>query len=207
MDWKDPLRKLPTIAPHPAPESVASSELSSILEDSNRWYDSRTAVLKILEDRYVPNGPKDDTPKVLRTFVMKLPKGGQLALMSEILLLKDDSTKLRQLRNFLVDAILKPMKAAGGKNPKTPITPTLHPDAKDDILLSMATIEPSSINDQGQLTVDCLRREGYRCAVCGRVDGVWRSKVPECTVGMVRTQCAHILPFALGNFDEQSAQE
>ena len=108
MDWKDPLRKLPGIAPHPAPESVASSELSSIQEDSNRWYDSRTAVLKILEDRYVPNGPKDDTPKILRTFVMKLPKGGQLALMSEILLLKGESTKLRQLRNFLVDAILKP---------------------------------------------------------------------------------------------------
>ncbi len=108
MDWENPLRNLPACAPHPAPESVVSSKLSSILEDSNHWYDSRSAVLKTLEDHYVPNSPEDDTLKVLRTFVMKLPKRGQLALMSEIRLFKDNPAKLRQLRNFLVDAILKP---------------------------------------------------------------------------------------------------
>ncbi|KAL7627193.1 hypothetical protein AAE478_003969 [Parahypoxylon ruwenzoriense] len=207
MDWEDPLRNLPASAPHPAPESVATSEVSSILEDSNYWYESRSAVLKILEDHYVPNGPEDDTPKVLRTFVMKLPKGGQLALMSEIRLFKDDPAKLRQLRNFLVDAILKPMMAAGGKNPKTPITPALHSNEKDDIFSSTGTVEASFRKDQGLLKADCLRREGYRCALTGWVDGKSRNKVPGSEGEMVITQCAHILPFALRNFDEQSAQE
>ncbi|KAK0718649.1 hypothetical protein B0T26DRAFT_831204 [Lasiosphaeria miniovina] len=207
MDFEDPLRKFPAITPHPAPDSVASSELSSLLEESDRWYDTRTTVLKILENRYIPNGPDDGTPKVLRAFVMKLLKGGQLALVSETRLLQDDSAKLRQLRNFLVDAILKPMMGTGGKNPKTPITPSPRPNANNDILSSIATIEPSSRNDQRVLKADCLRRDGHRCALTGRVDGKSRGKVPGAAGWMVKTQCAHILPFALRNFDTQSAQE
>lgn len=108
MDWEDPLRKLSAPRPHPAPESVASSKLSAILADSNRWFKCRTEVLEELDDRFIPNGPKDDTPRVLRTFAVKLPKRGQLALLSEIDLLRDNSPKLRQLRNFLVDAVLRP---------------------------------------------------------------------------------------------------
>ncbi len=61
-------------------------------------------------ERLIPSGTQDDTPKVLRTFVMKLLENGQLALMSEILLFKNDAAKLQQLRNFLVDTILNPSK-------------------------------------------------------------------------------------------------
>lgn len=182
-------------------------------------------MLEILKDCYVANSPEDDTYKVLRTFVTKLPKRGQLALMSEIKHLKDNSPKLRQLRNFLVDTILKPsmppfpllgvpfsqlvcstlVMVAGGKSPKT--TPTLDPMAEDVILSSMATIEPSSRNDQGRLKADCLRRDGYSCALTRKVDGEFKDKVPGATGEIVLTQCAHILPFSLRKFDGQSAQE
>lgn len=95
MSWEDPLRKLAASVQHPAPESVASIELSSILEDSDSWYEKRAVVLNMLQEHYMPSGPQDDTIAVLRTFVQKLPKRGQLALMSEILLFKDDAVKLR----------------------------------------------------------------------------------------------------------------
>ena len=112
MDWQDPLRNFAPRVTHPAPESVASSELSSVFGSDEEWYETRTVLLQTLKNDYKPNGPKDDTAKVLRTFAMKLPKEGQLALVSEIHLLQGDSAKLRQLRNFLVDTILKPSMLA-----------------------------------------------------------------------------------------------
>ncbi len=108
MSWTNPLRNLAPTIPHPAPNSIVSSELSSVLEDSDDWYQSRTRVLKVLEERFTARDAEDDTAKVLGTFVMKLPKMGQLILMSEILRFQDDAPTLRYLRNFLVDAILKP---------------------------------------------------------------------------------------------------
>ncbi len=99
---------LAPIGSHPAPESTISSSLSSAISDPDKWYDCRRSTLASLDELYVPNSPKDDTAKVLRAFLMKLPKEGQLVLASEIVELRHDDVKLRQLRNFLVDAILKP---------------------------------------------------------------------------------------------------
>ncbi|KAK0710148.1 hypothetical protein B0T26DRAFT_724201 [Lasiosphaeria miniovina] len=208
MEWIDPLRNMSLGVSHPAPESVASSELSSVFNNDEEWYDARNSLVDTLKHRYTPNGPEDDTFTVLRVFVMKLPKDGQLALMSEIYDLMDDPPKLRQLRNFLVGAILKPMKAAGGKGPKTPITPSPHAAARDEVLLSMTTIEPSSRKDQPRLKANCLQREGYRCALSRYIDMNMRHKVSASTAPTtkIRTHCACILPFALGNFDEEKAQ-
>ncbi|KAI2626518.1 hypothetical protein GGR54DRAFT_637090 [Hypoxylon sp. NC1633] len=193
MDWTDPLRKLAPSVAHPSPESVTSSELSSVFGDNDRWYETRNTLLKALDDGYTPNGPEDDTTEVLRTFVMKLPKDGQLALMSEIYHLKDDGARLRQLRNFLVDAILKPMMAAGGKSPRTPIP-------------SMATtIKPSFRDEQASLKADCLRREDYRCALSRVLDE--NTENHPAAERMAKTHCAHILPFALRHFDDQNAPE
>ncbi len=107
MNWNDPLRHLEIRTPHPAPRSEASSELSSCLEDSDRFLDHHRIVGEKLRD-YVPRDANDDTAQVLRAFLGKLPKAGQLALMAEIYHLSDDPSQLRQLRNFLVDAILIP---------------------------------------------------------------------------------------------------
>ena len=98
--------------------------------------------------------------------------------------------------------------AAGGKSPKTPISPPIAPEAQGNILSSMATIESSSRNDQAELKAACLRREGYRCAISGAIDLNSRNRVKASTgASMVRTECAHILPFSLRRFDEQNAQE
>ncbi len=55
---------------------------------------------------------RDDTVKVFRAFLAHLPKDGQLILASEILELQYSSVQLRELRNFLVDAVLKPSKVS-----------------------------------------------------------------------------------------------
>jgi len=83
--------------------------------------------------------------------------------------------------------------AAGGKDPRTPVTPSPYPGAQRAILSAMSTIEPSFRKDQASLKADCLRRDGRRCVISGKE--------------RVRTRCAHILPFALRNFNEQNAQE
>ncbi len=103
---------LAPIGSHPTPGSVVSSLLSSAISDPEKWFDCKRAILRSLDEYFVPNGPKDDTIKVLNAFVTKLPKEGQLILASEITDIKYDSVKLRQLRNFLVDAVLKPSKFA-----------------------------------------------------------------------------------------------
>ncbi len=109
MDFSDPLRYLGPISPHPAPDSPVDSVLSSAISDPDTWRDRHNEASIVLRD-YIPTTPQGDTAKVLETFLTELPKEGQLALMSEILLFKDDGKKLRELRNFLVDAILKPSK-------------------------------------------------------------------------------------------------
>ncbi|KIH90929.1 hypothetical protein SPBR_00979 [Sporothrix brasiliensis 5110] len=72
----------------------------------------------------------------------------------------------------------------------------------------MTTIETSTRAEQTMLRNDCLRRDGYRCVFSGMWDIGATAKgiahpLPtdlECYV-----ECAHILPFALGVFDESDA--
>lgn len=104
------------------------------------------------------------------------------------------------------------MLAAGGKSPKIPISASPHPDAEDEIMATMSTIEPSSRKDQRRLKAACLKRDGYRCAVSNTIDKTSkldsRLKIPGSAGERVRqTECAHILPFGLRNFDEQNSQE
>lgn len=70
----------------------------------------------------------------------------------------------------------------------------------------MTLIEPSSRAGQGKLKSDCLKRDGYRCVVTESWDRKWardhRSQVPKGEIPE-HTECAHILPFALADFDEE----
>lgn len=107
--WKDPLANVGPIIPHPTPDSLPDSRLSSAV-DGDYWIDVRNETLAVLDD-YKPTSPEDDTTKVLRAFASKLPDKGQLAIVSDICcLVQEDGPKLRQLRDHLVDAILKPSK-------------------------------------------------------------------------------------------------
>lgn len=97
------------------------------------------------------------------------------------------------------------MEEGGTRAPRALFQATVPLAWHDEIEASMSTIEASFRTEQGRPKADCLRRDDYRCIVTGKVD--WKSfaKLPSYTSLHVQSECAHILPFALGTFDEQSA--
>lgn len=108
----DPLVALAEVPRHPSisTESITSECESSLpsafpspqLEQGLGGKASRALAL------YTPIRPADNTKGVLGALLEHLPTGGQLVLMAEIDEYAADPPKLRMLRNFLVDAILKP---------------------------------------------------------------------------------------------------
>lgn len=99
------------------------------------------------------------------------------------------------------------MKLAGGNQPIT--EPSSNLAGMEQIESSLHEIEPSKRN-QTRLKQDCLQRDGFRCSISGHYD--WSSleegKVALPADGRLTiTQCAHILPFALSDFDERVATE
>lgn len=74
----------------------------------------------------------------------------------------------------------------------------------------MTTIEQSSRRDQKRLRKQCLQRDGYQCVYSGWFD---RHSVKEKRVLLPQgarwgnTECAHIIPFALGSFDDKDSVE
>lgn len=104
----DPLAGLPEIAPYPGqPESSSSSGLSS-LPGSPIVQQNDTEVINNILDEYQEIHANDDTAKVLRAFADNLSGQGLSTLQSEIYSFSTNPQQLRQLRNFLVDALLKP---------------------------------------------------------------------------------------------------
>ncbi|EPE09344.1 hypothetical protein F503_07120 [Ophiostoma piceae UAMH 11346] len=145
--------------------------------------------------------------QILRAFWRHLDQDGKQALMDDISACQDSNERLVELASHLLDAILKPFKLAGGKAP-TPVTTPPSLDAEREISLATATIEATTRNDQSSLRSDCLRRDGYRCVYTGAWD------IPSCEQQLANptpdaegtyVDCAHILPFALGFFDETDA--
>lgn len=66
------------------------------------------AVIDNILSEYKSIHMSDDTVKVLQAFLDNLSGRGLLTLRDDIFAVKEDPRWLRQLRNFLVDAILKP---------------------------------------------------------------------------------------------------
>ncbi|EFX01451.1 hypothetical protein CMQ_6393 [Grosmannia clavigera kw1407] len=107
---------------------------------------------------------------------------------------------IREFAGFLV---------AGGQAPAPLPTPP-SPEATAAVDLAMATIETATRAEQTRLRRDCLRRDGYRCVYSGS----WEMDVHDDQIvlpprGAMRTstECAHIIPFALGSFNENDATE
>ncbi|KAH0532424.1 hypothetical protein TsFJ059_001116 [Trichoderma semiorbis] len=205
MDFKDPFDGY-QLTKHPS--SASSDPLSSAPNSPLQWRDLQPDVERILRG-YKPLRQKDDTADVLRAFLKYLCKDAQTTLMREIKQFGDKPAELRQLRNFLVDSILKPMMMAGGKQPKS-LTPSPVREVAFGIQLSMTQIEPSSRSDQSILKKRCLRRDNNRCILTGMVDRAYFKSLPPQRRGdliVCTTECAHIIPFALRKFDPNSAQE
>jgi hypothetical protein len=103
VPWRDPLAGI-IIPPHPTPSSTI---LCSALSDPAEYYDQIEQADKLF-DLYVPSKEDDDTTRILWHAIRNLPKAGSLQLMSEILHVGSNHEKLRQLRDFFVNSVLKP---------------------------------------------------------------------------------------------------
>jgi len=203
----DPLAGLPEIAPHPGRSESPSSALSSLPASPIIRQNVTDVVNNILSD-YQRIHASDDTAKVLRAFVDNLSGQGLSTLQSEIYDFAKNPHQLRQLRNFLTDAILKPMATASGKQP--PVTPSPNKSATLEIELAMTQIEGSSRAGQKSLKEECLRRDGNRCVVSAHIDTAAFVNIPPGERKGARktnTQCSHILPFALSKFEEKNATQ
>ncbi|KAK5654003.1 hypothetical protein OQA88_7680 [Cercophora sp. LCS_1] len=206
MDWDDPLRHLAPISGHPAKKStVLSSELSTIS-------DQELASLKVNVklDRFgLASARHNRAACILGSFFQFLEDDGRKILAAEILAWIDTEDNLFELANHLVAAILLPFKASGGKAPPPISRPSIFANEDDEIEQTVASIEPSR-RDQTTLKRQCLRREGYQCIYTGYFD---RRSVRNQEVTLPQkakcgtTICAHIIPFALGNFHEKDSLE
>ncbi|KAK1462662.1 hypothetical protein CMEL01_13773 [Colletotrichum melonis] len=198
------------IANHPDGNGDASSVIDSQLtlasSDSEHWAKKHYEVLEMLAN-YTPLGTQDDTTQVLRLFADKLPLSGQLVLLSDIMRYRDTPVKLRQLRDFLVQAILIPLKTHSQRR------------MEDDIVSSSSVADgPGSLLEQlesyvcdSKLRRDCLLRDGGQCVVTKYFDKGWSEKnysgqmMPQ---GRMSTlECVHIIPFLIGDSNERTAME
>jgi hypothetical protein len=104
------------------------------------------------------------------------------------------------------------VKVAGGQDPKVEITPSPVLESADEITNAIHSTDSSTRADQKQLKAQCLMRDGFRCVFSGEYDMTsYKAKLvqppPDSSPTCTFTECAHIIPFALGNFDESKAIE
>ncbi|KAK3341943.1 hypothetical protein B0T25DRAFT_466478 [Lasiosphaeria hispida] len=205
MDWDDPLRHLAPISEHPAKKSTLSSELSAIS-------DQELASLKVNVklDWFGQTSPRHNRAAcILGSFFQFLEDEGRKVLAREILAWMHVEDNLFELANHLVAAILLPFKASSGKAPPPVSRPSVFADEDHEIEQAVGFIEPSQ-RDQTKLKRQSLRRDGYQCIYTGVFD---RRSVKEEKVTLPQearfghTECAHIIPFALGNFNDKDALE
>ncbi|KAK3936961.1 hypothetical protein QBC46DRAFT_268572 [Diplogelasinospora grovesii] len=203
-----PAPEVPEVATDGTPESAglpASSVLSSHVSEPEIFYD-RMRKAEMILDKYESDIVLDDTPRLLYHTIHNLPQRGSIQMINEILWLGGDNDKLRQLRNFFVDAVLKPIGATAGQT----VVPS-HPTGRAlEIDQLMSEKERLTRNDQEALKQKCLRRDGYHCLITQKFDAA------SCTDGLYQrkpgelggfTQCCHILPFALRKFNEENSME
>ncbi|KAM0254345.1 hypothetical protein ACHAQJ_006877 [Trichoderma viride] len=107
MDFDDPLASyvLAISSRHPSPETPQPEPSKG----QRKALDTR--VNQVLRNYTpLPDESEDDTVEVFQAFLKHLSGLGQATLRNEIIHFADEPVKLRMLRNFLVDAILKPCK-------------------------------------------------------------------------------------------------
>ncbi|KAK1640502.1 hypothetical protein BDP81DRAFT_403904 [Colletotrichum phormii] len=186
-------------------EAIINGQLASALLDTEQA-NLHCGVLETLAD-YTPLGVQDDTPKVLRLFVDKLPAKGQLVLLSEIMRYKNNPAKLRQLRDFLIQAILIPLKTHSKRKTEEDIVSPVSASSSEIERPDPLLLEIESYVDDSELRRDCLLRDGGQCVVTKWFDKGWLEKkfsgqmMPQ---GCMSTlDCVHIIPFSIGNSDER----
>jgi len=98
------------------------------------------------------------------------------------------------------------VKIASGRSPRIPPSADLELEIEMFTERETGTIQP--LSEQQQLRAECMMRDNYRCIVTGIWDKKHFLKVPSDERKghrHSRILCAHILPFALSEFNESSA--
>ncbi|KAK4645814.1 hypothetical protein QC761_204856 [Podospora bellae-mahoneyi] len=124
---------------------------------SPRWSWKSNAAKPLKDTQQLQRWMARDTS--LQTFTDNLPTSGRSTLMSEIVEHAENHAKLRQLRNFLVDAIFKPAALA--------------PEFDQDIDKHIATMAERSRPKKGRqyLRRQCLLRDDHRCIMTVQLRG------------------------------------
>lgn len=100
----------------------------------------------------------------------------------------------------------KLVKVAGGHSPR--VSPSTAPELENEVDIDMVEILPSSRNEQKKLRKDCMRRDNHQCIISGVIDPDHFSTLPPNDRKGRRhspLECAHILPFALREFNGSNA--
>jgi hypothetical protein len=95
---------LPSQSQSPASPPLVTPSLPLVAEGDDDLHERAASALA----EYAPVRPSDDTRRVLEAFLHHLPAEGKVVLMAEVVRYASEPPKLRELRNFLVEAILKP---------------------------------------------------------------------------------------------------
>ncbi|GFF39501.1 hypothetical protein IFM46972_05898 [Aspergillus udagawae] len=160
-------------------------QLSESPEAGDAVSDERTSIEKLTQ--YKPQDRKDETVKILKSFIDNLPFESRKVIMKFFNI--SDDHNISNLAHHLRTAVLIPMKAQGGKTPQ--VTPL-----------------PLSGNDQEWLKKTCFQRDNYQCVVTKIWDPVADSIFKIQGEMTIHTQLAHIIPFSMGHWDnERKAKE
>ncbi|PKX98436.1 HNH endonuclease signature motif containing protein [Aspergillus novofumigatus IBT 16806] len=173
-------------------------QLSESPEAGDAVSDEKTAFEKLAQ--YKPQDSKDETVRILESFIHNLPLESRKVIMKFINI--SDDHNIFDLAYHLRTAVLIPMKAEGGKTPQVTPLPFSATDITREIVASEMT-QSSSRNDQGRLKTACLQRDNYKCVVTKIWDPVAVSTFNIQGAMTLRTQLAHIIPFSMGHWENE----
>ena len=149
-------------------------------------------------DNYIPLNANDDTVLLLRATFKYIPPDGRLHLADDIIQAGIDG-RLHQLAQSIITGLLLPMKVAGGKSTDITPSPPLGIEESMENLASMHMTDEPITHDQNRLSLreNALLRDGDKCVITGHYNVLSDSDADGMTS---RLEAAHIMPFALGRF-------
>ena len=154
-------------------------------------------------DSYVQTDGKDDTVFLIETTYKHLPSDGQHNLANDI----DDCSsdeELRQLVTNIDTALLRPVKALGGKT--APVTPSPRAGVEDSMEGLRGAVDDPIKREQRRLRDEGLKRQANECAFTNIYEESAHPHPPGRMLGAL--EAAHILPFfSLGTFETEEERD
>ncbi|KAH8811523.1 hypothetical protein F5884DRAFT_831332 [Xylogone sp. PMI_703] len=151
---------------------------------------------------YTPQSSKDNTAKVLSSFIEYLPvhdKDGRSLII--VAILKKSDRELFDLAEYLTRAILLPLRASAGKT----VTPSPFEEVDPDPLAT-ATLQ-STKQIQGTLKHQCLLRDDYRCMATGMYDPAVKYTVEQMEYRELNTFATQIIPFPTAQYNNEQERK